>query len=644
MYDRLRSPFKLGKLELPNRLAMTAMGVNLGAPDGGVTDDLIAYYEARARGGVGLIITEITRITGGAGMGEPCQLSSYRAGDIPDLQRLVDVVHRWDTKLFVQLQHPGREASSWATGEQPVAPSAVANPMGGETPRELSLQECSDLAQRFVNAAHIAQMAGVDGVELHAAHGYLINSFLSPAMNFRTDDYGGSFENRMRFVREILAGIRKECGLHFPVSVRINAEEALPGGIDLEEAARIAVALEEAGASMINVSTYSDACIEPGTYAQGWKSHLPEAVKPVVSIPVLSVCNIKEPAAAEALLEQGACDVVGVARALLADPDWPRKAFSGREDEIRTCIGCLCCFAEICKMKRIRCAVNPLTGREREYAHPTVNGSGRRVAIVGGGPAGIQAALTLKQRGFAPVLFDEEKRPGGTLNTADKGYGKEKITSLVQALHTQMLKAGVELRLGERATAESLETLNPVAVFVACGAEPLRPPVPGIEGDHVITADSVLLGENTPRGSVAVIGAGMTGLETAEMLAMDGCKVILVEMLETLGCDVYPSVVRDVMSRMLPHDPLLLTGHKLTSVQDKSIELQRLSDGESISLDVDWVVLAVGVKPRGKMLANACRQEFGKVRVIGDAYRPGRVLEAMQDAQGTAFVFEPDQN
>ena len=331
-------------LPLPNRLVMSPMGVNLGAPDGGVTDDLIAFYEARARGGVGLIITEVTRVEGGAGISDPCQLAAYRPSDIPNLQRLVDAVHRWDTRLFIQLQHPGRAASAWVTGSQPVAPSALPSPLGGDMPRALSLDECRAMVDRFVKAAQIAQMAGADGVELHAAHGYLINQFLSPAMNLRDDDYGGSFENRMRFVLEIIQGIRQICGSNYPLSVRINAEEMLPGGIDRKEAARIARALEEAGASLINVSCYTEACLEPGTYPQGWKKDMARGIKEVLTIPVLSVSNIKEPGPAKALLKEGVCDLIGLGRALLADPDWPKKAFSGRESEIRTCIGCLACF------------------------------------------------------------------------------------------------------------------------------------------------------------------------------------------------------------------------------------------------------------------------------------------------------------
>lgn len=632
----------IGRLTMPNRVVMPAMGVNLAAPDGGVTDDVIAFYEARARGGTGLIITEVTRIAGGAGISDPCQLAAYRPSDIASLQRLVDAVHKYDTRIFIQLQHPGREASPIIAGEQPVAPSPVANPAPGHAvPRELSKEECAVLAQRFVSGACIAQAAGADGVELHGAHGYLINEFLSPAMNFRTDEYGGSFENRMRFVREILAGIRAACGA-FPVSVRINAEEALPGGIDLVLAARIAAALEQAGADAINVSCYTAGCIEPGTYDEGCKKHMAAAVRRAVKVPVISVSNIKRPDVAEALLREGVCDFVGVGRAQLADPDWCEKAFSGRSDEIRKCIGCLGCFGEIAKARRVKCAVNPVTGREREYANPALNGNGRVVAVVGGGPAGIEAALTLKARGFAPVVFEEGVRLGGTLNTADRGYGKDKITRYVDSLIAQIERAGVEVRLGQRVTPEAVQAINPCGVFIACGAEPVIPPIPGVEQARVFTAEDVLLGRVRPAGAVAVIGSGMTGLETAEMLAMDGCALTLVEMLGALGPGMYPSVVEDVMSRITPHEPRVLTGHRLASVTPDGVELTRLSDGGTVFVKADHVVLAIGVRPR-RQVADAFRAAFPNAQVVGDGRKGGRILEATQDAHGRAFAFEPSR-
>lgn len=639
MYERLRSEGTIGRLTLPNRVVMPAMGVNLAAADGGVTDDIVAFYEARARGGCGLIITEVTRVAGGAGISDPCQLAAYRMSDIAGLERLADAVHKYGTRIFIQLQHPGREASQAIGGERPVAPSAVAAPMSGVVPRALSEEECAEMARKFVQAAWIAQTAGADGVELHAAHGYLINEFLSPAMNFRTDAYGGSFDGRMRFVREILAGIRAMCGA-FPISVRINAEEALPGGIDHEEAAKIARALEEAGADAINVSCYTQACLEPGTYAEGYKRHMAAAVKRAVNIPVISVSNIKHPDAAEALLADGTCDFVGVGRAQMADPDWCNKAFSGTADEIRKCIGCLGCFGEIVKTRRVKCAVNPVTGREREFAHPALNGGGRAVAVVGGGPAGIEAALVLAERGFNPVLFDENARLGGTLNTADKGYGKDKIARYVDSLIAQVERAGVEVRLGEAVTPEAVRAIEPCGVFVACGAEPVVPKVPGVDDARVCTAEDVLLGRVHPKGSVAVIGSGMTGLETAEMLAMDGCALTLVEMLDSLGPGMFPTVVDDVMSRITPHNPRVLVGHRLMRVTPEGVALTRLSDGATVSVRADCVVLAVGVRAR-RAVADAFRAAFSNVHVVGDAQRGGRILEATQDAHGRAFVFEP---
>ena len=497
MFNLLKSPMNIGELTIPNRVVMPAMGVSIAKPEGGVTDDIIAFYEARARGGAGLIISEVTRITDGAGVGEPCQLAAYRASDVVELQRLVEVIHQYDTKIFIQLQHPGREASFTITGEQSVAPSAVANPMRGEVPRELSTSDCKTLVGKFVKASSFVRMSGADGVELHGAHGYLINEFLSPAMNFRSDEYGGCFENRMRFVIEIISGIRECCGPDFPISVRINAEEGfgLKGGIDLNESVKIAQALEKAGVDAINVSCYREGVIEPGTYEQGWKKYMSKPIKDAVKIPVIAVANIKEPSVAEALLKEGATDFVGVGRAQLADPEWTKKAFSGREDEIRTCIGCLVCFSELAKLHRVKCAVNPLTCREREYANPKQNGNGRKVAIIGGGPGEIEVALTLEERGFHPIIFDEHERLGGPLGSVSKGL----IKKYVDALICQVDRAGIDLRLGQPVDIKTVQDLKPVGVFLAMDAKPGKKEVDAYKEAFDVVR---IIGENTKGNNI----------------------------------------------------------------------------------------------------------------------------------------------
>ena len=519
MYEKLFSPVRIGRVEIKNRVAMTPMGVNLSAPGGGINDDIIAFYEARARGGVGLILSEICRVMDGTGAGAACQIAARDAGDLQGLGRLVETVHKYGTRMFVQLHHPGRNYA--LTGEQPVSASAVELPGSGKEPRTLTVPEIEQIEQAFVNGACIAQKAGADGIELHGAHGYLINGFLSPYLNRRNDRYGGSLENRMRFLLEIVVGIRAACGKDFPLGVRLSAEEFLGDkGNELSTTCQIAAELERAGVDFLDVSsTIPDspvpACIEPGTYDQGWKKYMAAEIKKQVKIPVISVANIKEPDVAEAILREGCCDLVGVARGHLADPAWCSKARAGKAEMISKCIGCLVCFDEIEHGRHVKCSVNPMTGREREFAHLRYNGQGKTVVVIGGGPAGFTAAMVLRERGFDPVLFDRSSRLGGTLNVADKGLGKEKITRLVDSMIAQTQASSIELRLGEEATVEKVQALSPCGVFIACGARPFIPSVPGIDGKNVVTAEDVLLGHAELKGDCVIFGSAMTGLETA---------------------------------------------------------------------------------------------------------------------------------
>lgn len=620
------------------------MGVNLAASGGGINDDIIAFYEARAQGGVGLILSGVCRIMDGVGAGEACQIAARNSGDLQGLARLTDTVHKYGAKIFMQLHHPGR---NYVGKEQPVSASAVENPGTGKIPRALTISEIEQIEQAFATGARIAQMAGADGIELHGAHGYLINSFLSPYLNRREDDYGGSFENRLRFLLQIIAAIRESCGRNFPVGVRLSAEEFLGDkGNDLAATCRIAMALERAGVDFLDISsTIPDsqmivACIEPGTLEQGWKTYMAAEIKKHVRIPVIAVANIKEPDVAEAILEEGCCDLVGVARGHLADPAWCNKAKAGKTEMIRKCIGCLVCFDEIEHGRHVKCSVNPTTGREREFAHPRRNGAGRRVAVVGGGPAGFTAAMVLRERGFHPVLFDPAPRLGGTLNVADKAINRKKITRLVDCMIAQAEESGIELRLGEEATIEKVAALSPCGVFIACGARPFIPPVPGVDGKNVVTAEDVLSGRAKVKGDCVVVGSGMTGLETAEVVLKAGHKTTIADMLPQIGVGAEIMVILDLKQRLASYDPPYLPSHKLLAVTSEGVQLESMESGATVFVPASTVILAMGVRPR-KDLVDYVEAAFPDAHVIGDAARGGRIVDATQDAYGQAFVFEP---
>lgn len=645
-YEKLLQSGQIGSMRLKNRVVMPAMGVSLAQPGGETNEHIIRYYEERAKGGVGLIITEITRVEPMFGTAIPNQLGAYDTRHIPHLERLAERVHKYGTKILLQLQHPGREnKSDMIEGRQIVAPSAVMCKVTQEMPRALTTDECSGLVKAFVKGAVLAARAGFDGVELHAAHGYLLNEFLSPYTNKRTDRYGGSFENRIRILEEMITAIRFMCGPHFVISVRLSADEFVEGGLKIEDTVKIARTLESFGVNVINVSSgiyeTSTTIIEPASYPQGWKKHLATAVKKAVKIPVIAANNIKDPEVAEALLEDNVCDFIAIGRASLADPEWTKKTMEGRSDEINKCIGCLYCFSALSDGGHIKCAVNPRCGREVEYSTLEKNGEGRKVAIVGGGPAGMTAALTLKKRGFEPVIFEKSDVLGGQLNIADKPILKDKLGAYKDSMIARINKSGIEVKLGTAATVEAVKAIDPAGVFIATGGTPIVPPIPGLDQDNVMTAEDVLLGRKTPTGTVAVIGGGMTGMETAETLAAKGHKVTLIEMTKEIGRGLYRSVLADFMLRFKKSDPTILTYTRLMGVNGTTVSLLNTMTSQACAIEADTIVLALGTKP-DRQLTEEFEKAFGDVVVLGDANRPARIVEATFDGLGRASTFLAD--
>ena len=643
-YAKLFEPGRIGNLELKNRIVMPAMGCSLAEVTGEPGPRMIRYYADRAKGGAGLIITEITRVDDETGVGTPNQLSVTNTHVVGQLSRLVEAVHAYNTKLFVQLHHPGNQTPSRLIGgKQPVSASDVTCMVIGEKPRALTTEEVEAMVKKFVFGAVIAQKAGVDGVEIHGAHGYLVSQFLSPHTNKRTDKYGGSFEGRMRFVTEIIMGIKAYCGPKFPISVRINGDDFLSDGITLEDAVNQAKYLEALGVNCINVScgTYDSGAtiIEPSYFAEGWKKHLSTAIKNAVSIPVIAVDNIKRPSVAEALLEEGASDFVGIARGFLADANWGVKAKKGQDVEIRKCLGCMECFRILNDGLPLGCTLNPVLGREFEYGEDKLvkDGNGRKVAVIGGGPAGMQAAVVLAKRGFKPILFETGDKLGGTVNLAALPPNKGMLAEFVETQRTEVEKAGVVVKLNTRADVETLKEYGVEAVFLATGGKAVKPNLPGIE--KAVTAEDVLAGKAGVEGELVVVGGGVTGLETAELLGKDH-KVTVVEMLDKVGGNLYPSVTMHLVQEIMKQGGQVCKGKALVSVNDGSVTVKDTKTAEETEIKADTVVLAMGVRSERTGIEALCEAYGDNVVLVGDAEKPGQIYDALHSAYNKAFVFE----
>ncbi|MBU3206699.1 FAD-dependent oxidoreductase [Clostridium algidicarnis] len=644
-YENLFSKGKIGKLEIKNRIVMPAMGTSLATSTGEASDEMIRFYEERAKGGAGLIITEITRVDNETGVGTPNQLCANNLNQIPRLEKLSRAVHRYDSKIFLQLHHPGRQShSNLIDGRQIVAPSAVTSSAIGELPREMTTEEVEAMVKKFVTGAKIAQMGGIDGVELHGAHGYLLGQFLSPLTNLRTDKYGGDLMGRMRILTEIIMGIKSVCGPSFPISVRIDGDEFVDGGFKLDEAIKASKYLESIGVDAINVSagTYEsvNTIIEPISYPQGWKRHLAQGIKDTVKIPVIACDVIRKPDFAESLLKEGNVDFVAVGRQLLADPEWGKKAMENREDEIRPCISCLYCIDKLMQCETTKCAVNARMGRELEYGEIKENGKGRVVAVMGGGPAGMESARILALKGFKPVLFEKKDVLGGSVYLGSKPPLKEKLNWFLDSLEYQINQLGVDIRLNSEPTLEDIKSLSPYAVFVATGASPIVPRLPGIDKSEVCTVIDVLEGKIDIKGkNVVVVGSGMTGLETAELLAVQGNKVTVVEMQNKIGPDAYLPNLIDVTTRLKKHNVEMIPSMKLVEIKENEVSLQNTKDNTISNRDADVVVLSLGSVSNNSMI-NELEKIVPIVRVLGDAEKPGRVAEAMHTAFEKSYFLE----
>ncbi|MFI3208470.1 MAG: NAD(P)/FAD-dependent oxidoreductase [Eubacteriales bacterium] len=651
---KLFSSGKIGSLEIRNRVVMPAMETGLNSISGEVTDRIVAYYEERAAGGCGLIITEITRVAGGAGTGHPVQLNATAPGMIPGLERLANAVHRHGGKIFCQLHHPGREGREMFGGEQIVGPSAIKSLANEEVPRELTTEEVGDIVGKFVMAAKMCEMAGIDGVELHGAHGYLIQQFMCEYSNQRTDKYGGDFLKRMQFPTEIIRSIRMACGENFPVTIRINGDDFFEGGMTLDESVEIAKHLEKVGFDALNVSAGGYAApnesTEPISYDQGWKRHLGKAIKEAVSIPVIACDVIRKPDFAEKLLVEDNLDFVALGRAQLADPEWCNKAREGKAEEIRPCISCLYCAEQLGSARTIKCAVNPRCSFELVYDKMQKDGKGQRAVVVGGGPAGMQAAISLANRGFKPILFEKSNKLGGYALVASIPPHKDKLCWLVDSMALEMKKLNVDVRMNTEVSAEEVMKLSPAVVFVATGGKPIKPPFPGVNASHVYMVDDVLTDDfNVTGKEFVVVGSGLTGLEVAEFLATKGNHVTVIEREYNIapgsgsgiGTDQSPNVV-DVLKHLKELNVEVKVSTELSEIKEDGTIIVNGNEGE-VAMPAEAVVLSLGVRGDSQLI-RSFKAQFENLYILGDAQKQGRIADAIRMAYESVYYLKSDVN
>ena len=680
------TPIKIGNLEIKNRIVMNAAEFSLGQINGCPTERLMDYYEERAKGEVGLIIPGICRVNDMGAASTFTQLSMSSDRHIEPMREMARRIHSHGAKLCIQLHHPGRQGYASSINSLPLiipltdrihslpnllfkttpvllgleqkkvcfslqAPSDCELSAHGATRiHAMSKREIKNLINDFINAAVRCKKADVDAVELHATHGYILHQFLSPNTNKRTDEYGGSFDNRLRFITEIINGIKEKCGKDYPLIVRLTADEMYdkigkPGkGYTLEDGVKIAKRLEELGVDAIDVSS---ACydtynywLEPTSFEPGWRKYLAKAIKDEVSIPVIAANFIRSPEQAEKQLEEGYQDMVGSARNFICDPHWALKAKEGRPEDIHRCIGCLHCIDSFIKNAGVgqpgECALNMSVGIEKDYFSPVKDGEGRKVVVIGAGPAGLTAAIALRRRGFDVTVFEKGEKAGGQVITAASGHLKDKLYWCIEDMMTEAEKLGVEFRFNTAADKNNVKALNPCAIIIATGAVPVIPrSIKGTDRDNVYTAPDILLGKSKLTGKkVAVVGSGLTGLETAEALALDGNEVFIIEAADEIAPGAWFQHVDDSLSRLEPLGVKIYTSTALSSISHYYIEVKKGNKADSMPCDA--VVLAVGVRPE-KSLLDSMQNITVNTVLVGDACKGGSIGKATHNAYKAAM-------
>ena len=640
-FPNMFSPINIGTVTVPNRFVVPPMGNNFANTDGSMSERSAAYYEARAKGGFGLITIESTVVYKQAkgGPRKPCLFSDEV---VPSFKRVADACHAYGAKVSIQLQHAGPEGNSKLTGYPLKAASAIAPSAGREIPEAMPTEEVYRLIECYGDAARRAQLAGIDMVEVHCAHGYLVSTFISARTNKRTDEFGGCFENRMRLPRLIIENIRKKTGGNMPILCRINARDEGDGGVDVHDAAAIAAYLEQVcGVDAIHVTRsihiHDEFMWAPNITHGGFNAELGAEIKRAVSVPVILVGRFTEPQYAELLVKQGRADLIAFGRQSIADPELPNKARNGQLEKLTPCIACLLgCVPNMLQGRPITCAMNPCAGREAELRPAEVR---KNVVVIGGGPGGMYAARLCALRGHSVTLLEKDAELGGHFLVASYPPGKGEISGAIRSFIVNCREAGVDIRTGTEATPELVASLKPDAIIIATGSVPLRLPIPGLDSCGCSTAEDVLTGKADTGKRVLVVGGGMVGCECVEFLTEREHIVDMVEMKPVIGEDIVPEARKYIMTNLEKHKVTQRVNARVKQFYADGVDFTDTVTGEDAAMrGYDSVVLAMGYRSNNT-LEEQLKDLAPQVIVIGEARQaPGNSMEATGDALNAALA------
>ena len=656
-YPHIFSPLTVKNMTIKNRIVMMPMGTNYGEQNGEMSFLHINYYEQRAKGGTGLIIVENASIDSPQGSNGTTQLRIDHDNYLPRLFKFCENIHRYGTKIAIQINHAGASAISSRINMQPFSASDVPSKEGGEIPRPLSREEILHIVKKYGEAAKRAQTAGFDAVEIHAGHSYLISQFLSPITNKRTDEFGGSVENRTRFCRMVIDEVRKQVGPFFPIMLRLSADELMEGGNTLDDTLEYLDYLQE------EVDIFDVSCglngsiqyqIDANYLPDGWRSYMAKAVKEKFNKPCISMGNIRDPKVAERILADGDADLIGMGRGLIADPAWVNKVATGHECDLRKCISCNvgCAGNRIGVNRPIRCTVNPSVLEGDVYKKLHVN-KNCNVVVIGGGTAGLEAACTAAEVGCNTFLLEKGSELGGLASLISKIPAKNRLADFPHYLmHRAEQLENLYIFTNTEGTPENIRKFHPNIIVSSTGSAPLLPPIAGLKDridnenyniysilgmiNHINDFPKDLEGKK-----VVVVGGGAVGLDVVEFFADRNADISIVEMMDQIGRDLDPVSKNDTKAMMKKHNVHQLTKTALLEVKDSSFLVK--GDGEPYELPFEYGFVCLGMRAQGQLyqsLAEEFSSEDVEIMNIGDSQRARRIIDGTQEGRNILTILE----